>query len=131
MAVAREFGRELYGVRVDTSQNMIDKYFLDNPHELGRFDPRGVNKRLIQVLREKLDENSFDFVKIIVSGGFSADKIASFEKDNIPVDAYGVGSSLIKVTLGFTGDCVLLDGKPQAKVGRKFNPNDRLELVEM
>ncbi len=130
LAVAREFGRDLYGVRVDTSQNMIDKYFLDNPHELGRFDPRGVNKRLIQVLREKLDENGFDFVKIIVSGGFSAEKITSFEKDNIPVDAYGVGSSLIKVTLGFTGDCVLLDGEPQAKVGRKFNPSERLELVE-
>ncbi len=130
LAVAREFGRDLYGVRVDTSKNMIDQYFLDNPHELGRFDPRGVNKRLIQVLREKLDAEGFNFVKIIVSGGFSAEKIASFEQDNIPVDAYGVGSSLIKVTLGFTGDCVLLDGKPQAKVGRKYSPNERLELVE-
>lgn len=130
LAVAREFGKDLFGVRVDTSQFMVDQYFLNNPNELGRFDPRGVNKRLIEVLRQSLDDEGFDFVKIIVSGGFTADKIKDFETNNTPVDAYGVGSSLVKVTVGFSGDCVLIDGQPEAKVGRKYSPNERLELVE-
>ncbi|MDP8051488.1 nicotinate phosphoribosyltransferase [Pasteurella atlantica] len=130
LLVAKAFGKELYGVRVDTSQQMIDKYFLDNPQELGKFDPRGVNKRLIQVLRKALDDNGFPYVKIIVSGGFSVKKIKEFEEENVPVDSYGVGSSLLKVNIGFTGDCVLLNGKPQAKVGRNYVKNPRLELVD-
>lgn len=130
LAVAHEFGKDLYGVRVDTAQHMIDQYFLDNPQELGKFDPRGVNKRLIQVLREKLDASGFAHVKIIVSGGFDVEKIRDFERDNTPVDAYGVGSSLLKVNIGFTGDCVYLNGAKQAKAGREYLPNPRLQVVE-
>lgn len=130
LAVAKEFGKDLYGVRVDTSQQMIDQYFLDNPQELGKFDPRGVNKRLIQVLRKHLDDNGFKHVKIIVSGGFGVAKIDDFERHHTPVDAYGVGSSLLKVNIGFTADCVRLNGKNQAKSGRLYQPNERLQLVE-
>ncbi len=129
LLVAREFGKDLYGVRVDTSQNMIDQYFLDNPQELGAFDPRGVNKRLIQVLREALDKQGFEHVKIIVSGGFDVEKICDFEKHDTPVDAYGVGSSLLKVNIGFTGDCVKLNDKPESKSGRAYLPNPRLQTV--
>ncbi len=129
LLVAREFGKALYGVRVDTSQNMIDQYFLDNPQELGKFDPRGINKRLIQVLRETLNDNGFEHVKIIVSGGFDVEKICDFENHNTPVDAYGVGASLIKVNISFTGDCVQLNGEPEAKLGRGYSPNPRLQPV--
>jgi nicotinate phosphoribosyltransferase len=45
------------------------------------------------------------------------------------VDAYGVGSSLIRGENDFTGDIVLTDGRATAKVGRRFRSNDRLELV--
>jgi nicotinate phosphoribosyltransferase len=45
------------------------------------------------------------------------------------VDAYGVGSSLIRGSNDFTGDIVLTDGKPSAKVGRHYRENPRLELV--
>jgi nicotinate phosphoribosyltransferase len=69
-------------------------------------------------------------VKIVVSGGFDARKISDFEAKEVPVDAYGVGSSLIRGSNDFTGDIVLTDGRPAGKVGRKFRPNDRLELVE-
>lgn len=130
LAVAQVFSKDLYGVRVDTSQNMIDQYFLDNPKELGKFDPRGVNKRLIQVLRQKLDANGFSHVQIIASGGFDVAKIIDFEQHQTPVDAYGVGASLLKVNIGFTGDCVRLNGMPQAKVGRAYQPNGRLQVVE-
>jgi nicotinate phosphoribosyltransferase len=47
----------------------------------------------------------------------------------VPVDAYGVGSSLIRGSNDFTADLVLTDGRPSAKVGRKYRSNDRLELV--
>jgi nicotinate phosphoribosyltransferase len=45
------------------------------------------------------------------------------------VDSYGVGSSLIRGSNDFTGDIVLTDGRPSAKVGRRFRPNERLALV--
>jgi nicotinate phosphoribosyltransferase len=48
----------------------------------------------------------------------------------VPVDAYGVGSSLIRGENDFTGDIVMTDGRPTAKIGRRFRPNERLELVE-
>ena len=68
-------------------------------------------------------------MKIVVSGGFTAEKIREFERAGVPVDAYGVGSSLIRGANDFTADVVLTDGRPSAKVGRRYRPNPRLELV--
>ncbi len=68
-------------------------------------------------------------VKIFVSGGFTADKIRDFERAGVPVDGYGVGSSLFAGKYDFTADIVLLEGKPAAKVGRTFRPNPRMEEV--
>ncbi|WP_207896730.1 nicotinate phosphoribosyltransferase [Cricetibacter osteomyelitidis] len=130
LTVARHFGDKLYGVRVDTSANMVDQYFLNNQHEFGQDDLRGTNVRLIQRLREHLDAAGFPKVKIIVSGGFDAEKIRRFRQCNAPVDSYGVGSSLLKVNIGFTGDCVKLNGVEQAKQGRKYSPNPRLSAVD-
>jgi len=67
-------------------------------------------------------------VKIIVSGGFSPDRFAEFERRQVPVDAYGVGSYLMRGVYAFTADIVLLEGKPCGKVGRRCGPNvnDRL-----
>ena len=48
----------------------------------------------------------------------------------MPVDAYGVGSSLIRGDNDFTADIVLVDGRPRAKVGRRYSPNPRLEKVQ-
>jgi len=47
----------------------------------------------------------------------------------VPVDSYGVGSALIRGQNDFTGDIVLTDGLPSAKVGRRYRPNGRLEIV--
>jgi nicotinate phosphoribosyltransferase len=69
-------------------------------------------------------------VKIVVSGGFTVEKIRSFEEQLVPVDAYGVGSSLFGGRFDFTADIVLVDGKAQAKVGREFRPNKRMERVK-
>ncbi|WP_071460420.1 nicotinate phosphoribosyltransferase [Bacillus massilinigeriensis] len=128
--VARTFGNDLKGVRVDTSRTMIDQYFLRNQHLLGTFDPRGVNAELIFALRNALDGEGFQHVKIVVSGGFNETRIAEFEKSGVPVDMYGVGGSLLKINVGFTGDNVLLNGQHQAKAGRKLMPNPRLQRVD-
>ncbi|GAA5416379.1 hypothetical protein Pryu01_01413 [Paraliobacillus ryukyuensis] len=129
LKVAREFGDTLKGVRLDTSGHMVDKYFLRNQHLMGTFDPRGVNPKLIFALREALDAEGFQHVKIIASGGFTEQRIRTFEKQNVPVDMYGIGRSLLHIHIGFTGDNVLLNGKPESKEGRKYRPNSRLEKV--
>ncbi len=130
LKVAREFGDELKGVRVDTSRALVDKYFLRNQHLMGTFDPRGVNPELIFALRKALDAEGFQHVKIVVSGGFTEERIRDFEKLKVPVDIYGVGSSLLKMNTSFTGDNVMINGKPEAKDGRRYRPNPRLEKVE-
>jgi nicotinate phosphoribosyltransferase len=56
-------------------------------------------------------------------------KIRAFEACGAPVDAYGVGSSLVRGENDFTADVVLLDGQPVAKVGRRWRPNPRLDAV--
>lgn len=129
LKVAREFGSTLKGVRIDTSRTLVDKYFIRNQELMGTFDPRGVNPELIFALRKALNDENFHHVKIVVSGGFSEDRIRSFESQNVPVDMYGVGGSLLKVNIGFTGDNVLLNGEPHAKEGRRYRPNPRLEKV--
>jgi nicotinate phosphoribosyltransferase len=68
-------------------------------------------------------------VRIVVSGGFDAARIAAFEEQHAPVDAYGVGSSLLRGDNNFTADVVRVDGRPCAKHGRAERPNPRLELV--
>lgn len=130
LKAAKEFGEKLKAVRVDTSRTMIDQHFIRNPELLGTFDPRGVNASLIFALRDALDQESFQHVKIVVSGGFTEKRIKEFEEQQVPVDMYGVGGSLLKINIGFTGDNVELNGKPEAKAGRRYRPNPRLEKVD-
>ncbi|HZT92803.1 MAG TPA: hypothetical protein VFA05_12260 [Gaiellaceae bacterium] len=127
LEVAHALGDRLWGVRLDTSESLVDRSLWE---ELGDFRPTGVNPRLVQKVRDSLDANGFGRVKIVVSGGFTVDKIREFESSGVPVDAYGVGSSLIRGSNDFTGDIVVADGRPAAKVGRRLRPSDRLELVE-
>ena len=126
LEVARALGPRLWGVRLDTSGQLVDRSLWN---ELGDFDPRGVNERLVRKVRDALDEDGFEQVKIVASGGFTVEKIKAFEERGVPVDAYGVGSSLIRGQNDFTGDVVMTDGRPSAKVGRRYRPNPRLELV--
>ncbi len=124
--VAKALGDRLWGVRLDTSEALVDRSLWG---ELGDFHPNGVNERLVWKVREALDRDGFERVKIVASGGFTAEKIARFEERRVPVDAYGVGSSLIRGANDFTADVVLTDGRPSAKAGRRYRPNPRLELV--
>jgi nicotinate phosphoribosyltransferase len=124
--VAAVLGPRLWGVRLDTSEALVDRSLWG---ELGDFTPTGVNERLVRNLRAALDDAGHGAVRIVVSGGFTVDKIRAFEERGVPVDAYGIGSSLIRGSNDFTADIVMTDGEPSAKVGRRLRPNARLELV--
>ena len=125
--VADALGDDLWGVRLDTSGTLVDKALW---HEMGMFKPTGVNERLVEKVRQALDEAGHPDVKIVVSGGFTVDRIKGFEDQQVPADAYGVGSSLIRGENDFTADVVRVNGKPCAKVGRSEWDSSRLSDVE-
>jgi nicotinate phosphoribosyltransferase len=126
IAVADALGDRLWGVRLDTSDTMVDSSLW---HEMGDFRPTGVNERLVRKVRDALDAAGHERIRIVVSGGFTTSRIREFEDAGVPVDAYGVGSSLIRGANDFTADVVQLEGRPVAKVGRSLKLNPRLELV--
>ncbi len=128
---ARALGKRLWGVRLDTSSTMVDKCLW---HDMSVYPPTGVNPKLVKKVRKALDEAGFPWVKIIVSGGFTPEKISLFEKLKVPVDVYAVGSALFKGNYDFTADVVMIKKNGQwihcAKEGRKYKPNPRLEKVK-
>ena len=126
LEVARALGPRLWGVRLDTSEALVDRSLWE---EMGDFRPIGVNERLVWKVRDALDNDGFERIKIVASGGFTIEKIREFERKQVPVDAYGVGSSLIRGSNDFTADVVVTEGHPSAKFGRRLRENPRLELV--
>ena len=128
LACAKEFGERLWGVRLDTSGTMVDRSLWS---EMGEFAPTGVNRRLVEKVRQALDDGGFGHVRVIVSGGFTAERIAAFEATRVPVDSYAVGSSLLKGSADYTADVVLREGRPCAKVGRVHRPSARLQPVDL
>ena len=127
LEVADALGDRLWGVRLDTSDTMVDRSLW---HEMGDFKPTGVNEVLVRRVREALDAAGHERVKIVASGGFDAQRIRFFESRGVPVDSYGVGSSLLGGQNDFTADVVRVDGRDCAKVGRGYRPNPRLERVD-
>ena len=127
LEVAEALGDRLWGVRLDTSETLVDRSLWA---ELSDFKPTGVNERLVHKTRDALDAAGFGHVRIVVSGGFTVDKIRAFEEGGVPVDAYGVGSSLIRGANDFTADVVVTDRRPSGKFGRHLRENPRLELVD-
>ena len=117
--VARKLGDILWAVRLDTAGTMVDKCLWE---EMMDFDPRGVNARLVEKVRDALDREGFERVKIIVSGGFNPQKIASFQAKKAPVDIYAVGSSLFEGKYDFTADVVMVNGERESKKGREYRP---------
>jgi nicotinate phosphoribosyltransferase len=125
VAVADALEDKLWGVRLDTSETIVDRCLAD----LGAAAPRGVSVELARRVRAALDDAGHPRTRIVVSGGFTPQRITAFEEAGAPVDAYGVGSSLLRGENDFTADVVRVDGRPCAKVGREEKPNPRLEHV--
>src|SRR5205807_6529314 len=74
LGVAHALGQRLWGVRVDTSETLIDKSVLDLLREregwAGTEEVRGVSPRLVTLLRRALDDAGYGHVRIVASGGF-------------------------------------------------------------
>src|SRR5215211_2022672 len=66
LEVADALGDRLWGVRLDTSELMVDRALW---HEMGEFRPTGVNQVLVERVRSALDAAGHENVKIVVSGG--------------------------------------------------------------
>jgi nicotinate phosphoribosyltransferase len=126
LEVAEALGPDLWGVRLDTSDQLADESLR---RRFGADAPTGVAAELVHEVRSELDAHGFGQVRIVASGGFTAERIDRFEQAGVPVDSYGVGSSLIRGANDFTADVVMVDGRPCAKVGRELRPNPRLEPV--
>ena len=127
LEVADALGERLWGVRLDTSELLVDAALVAEPDAERH---RGVTALLARRVRDALDGAGHGHVRIVVSGGFDATKISRFEDEAAPVDAYGVGSSLLRGKNDFTADVVRVDGRPVAKAGRQERPNPRLALVD-
>ena len=153
LAISGDNGAEmkrwsLHGVRLDTSSELTDiglpagaepgvtpqlvfavRYAIDNAWK--EFSLRDENKPLAQEFCER--------VKIIVTGGFTPEKIALFERMGAPVDVYGVGSSLLSndsaSNCDYTMDIVKVNVGSKwvdiAKVGRRACDNNDLEPVSL
>ncbi len=124
--VAEALGDDLWGVRLDTSGSLVDAGLAARMADA----PPGVSVELATDVRRALDAAGHERVRIVVSGGFDAGRIAEFERAAAPVDAYGVGSALLRGENDFTADVVRVDGRPGAKVGREERPNPRLQPVD-
>ncbi len=129
----------LAGVRLDTSGTIVDESV---KNMIGQFRPTGVNEQLVMnvynALQEKgnqypqgsIEQKFYHDVGIVVSGGFTPEKIKDFEKKQLPVMAYGVGSSMFRGSFDFTADIVSMmkDGKwekKKFKIGiAPFRPSD-------
>ena len=140
----------LFGVRLDTSGSMRDVAV--TPLGEKHLD-LGVTPRLVFAVREALDMGwqtwavpaewrpwAADYcrqIRIVVTGGFDAAKITRFEQLGVPVDVYGVGSSLLRNhsenNCDYTADIVRLkvDGvwRDVAKIGRAPADNPDLHPV--
>lgn len=115
LIVAGSLREKLRGVRLDT------------PFERG-----GVTPDLVKEVRSRLDEEDFRHVEIMVSGGFTPEKIRRFIDLNSPVNIFCVGTYIAKSSLNpFTSDIHEIDGRPVAKRGRLpgVTLNDRLDRV--
>ena len=123
LAVAEALGERLSGVRLDTSNQLVDAALQDDAHP-----ETGVNPKLVELVRRALDGNGYHHVDIIVSGGLSVERVAHFEASGAPVAGYGVGSSILRNAgnFDFTADIVQVNGQPVSKVGRMYKPNERL-----
>jgi nicotinate phosphoribosyltransferase len=134
LGIAHALGTRLWGVRVDTSETLVDRAVLreleENDGTAGG-EVRGVTPRLVALLREALDRQGYSHVRIVASGGFDAEKIRTFERLGVPVDVYGVGSALVHGA-GFdhTADIVRVQGRPLAKTGRGYIASGRLHAVD-
>ena len=90
--------------------------------ELKHLMGTGVSVAAVWHLRETLDANGFNKVRIVASSGFGPDKCRMFSFAKAPVDMIGTGSFLPQIwpETYATADIISYNGKPCVKSGREF-----------
>jgi len=105
LRIAEALKERLAGVRLDT------------PSERG-----GVSPQLVNEVRQRLDLAGYKYVKIVVSGGLTPDKIKELKEAG--ADFFGVGSYISRAQpIDMTMDLKEIDGTPLAKRGRIPGPS--------
>jgi nicotinate phosphoribosyltransferase len=142
----------LYGVRLDTAGDMRD---ISVPDTGDTANDCGVTPELVRIVRRELDHasNGWDLpgewceraaeycrgIRIVATGGFDPMRIERFEREQVPVDIYGVGSWLLSsckrcgTNNDFTADVVRVEVGGvwviMAKEGREPGENPDLRAV--
>ena len=93
-----------------------------NEKELRLLTGTGVSAAAIFHLRQHLDQEGFDQVKIVASSGFDVTKCKVMADVSAPIDVIGTGSYLPEIWTETyaTADIVSYNGSPSVKVGREF-----------
>ena len=121
-------GRFVEGLDPQASYSVLERHAPQairryrNDSELRYLTGTGVSAAAVFHLREHLDRNGFDAVKIVVSSGFDVEKCKVMADAGAPIDVVGTGSFLPnKWTETYaTADIVDYDGEPSVKIGREF-----------
>lgn len=120
---------KLYAVRIDTSKELIDESLLATVDNARNMNLNGSNPYLVELVRDYLDSNGGEHIKIIISSGINLDEVKYYNKNNSAIDYFGIGSYLNHLSVHITADLVYLDDIPQAKFGRKLAKNYK-DLIE-
>lgn len=113
--VARAMGDKLRGVCIAT------------PPERG-----GVTIELVREVRSRLDQSDFRHVEIMVTGGFTPERIREFVAAEARVNIFGVGAYIATAPSNtFAAEIQEIDGRPFARRGRipGVTANPRLDRV--
>jgi len=126
LKVARALSSRLFGVRLDTSETMVDKSVIPRwDLQAHRREPAARVERAPRPRQGGIPAREDRRLRRLHGGEDPA-----LRRAGRPVDMYGVGSSLFGGRFDFTADVVRVEGKPCGKVGRSYRPNPRLERVE-
>lgn len=122
LAVARQLGRRLWGVRLGSDELAPEGGAIA---AVGGGIPQRVRN-----VRRALDQAGFEHVKIVVADDFTPERIRAYEEADVPVDAYAVGRYLLRGEFPYSADVVEVNGRPCARTGANYRPNPRLSPVE-
>ena len=121
-------GRYVEGLDPSTSYAVLERHVPDairqyrSETDLRYLIGTGVSAAGIFHIREALDEEGFDKVRIVASSGFGPEKCRLMGSVGAPIDVVGTGSYLPSrwSETYATADIISYDGTPRVKIGREF-----------
>jgi nicotinate phosphoribosyltransferase len=121
-------GRFLEGLDPQASYAALERHVPEavrgyrNEAELRYLVGPGVSAAAIWALREALDRDGFDKVRIVASSGFNPAKCKLMAEAKAPINVIGTGSFLPErwSETYATADIIEYEGVPRVKVGREF-----------